>query len=120
MRTGEPARAREVWELAGDCDEALRTERMASTYLVEGNYVAASANYRLALSLSPDCVEAYWGLARLALETGDAAYMVRQCEAGLQTPGISDRVRNSLEWMRDLAQPYSTPRVEDPALHEEQ
>jgi tetratricopeptide (TPR) repeat protein len=120
MRQGDPSAARDVWQhqVLGDCDEGQRLERIASTYLVEGDSEAAIASYRTALRLSPTCGDARWGLARVYLECGDAAAVAEQYHDALDNPAISPAVRNQLQWMRELAEPYAVPKLEDPASRE--
>jgi tetratricopeptide (TPR) repeat protein len=76
LHLGEPALARRVWEESVDVDmprPALRSARVALTYLVQDDFEPARRYYREALAVEPVLFEAHYGLAVLELDAGRAA-----------------------------------------------
>jgi tetratricopeptide (TPR) repeat protein len=77
LHLGEPARARGLLQKATTVSEpALREARIATTYLIEGDFDAARRHYRAALDAKPGLFEAHYCLAVLEQDAGlaDAAY----------------------------------------------
>jgi hypothetical protein len=73
LHLGLPARARRIWEQAADAPTpSLRLARIAAAELAELDDRTAEATYRAALDLDPASGEAWFGLALLHLQRGDA------------------------------------------------
>jgi hypothetical protein len=73
MHLGYADRARRVWERAPDPpSDALRLARVGTAELAEFEYTAAEQAYDAALKLDPTLSEAWFGLALLYTQTGDA------------------------------------------------
>jgi tetratricopeptide (TPR) repeat protein len=73
LHLGEPARARAGWQTAASNPRpALREARLATTYLVEGDFASARRHYQQALGTEPGLFEALYCLAVLEQDAGDA------------------------------------------------
>jgi tetratricopeptide (TPR) repeat protein len=73
LHLGEPARARELWRKGVSVPQpAIAIARIATTYLVEGDFEAARRHYRQAIEVKPDLFEANYCLAVLEQDAGDA------------------------------------------------
>jgi tetratricopeptide (TPR) repeat protein len=111
LATGDPVRARAVWQdqISGEFDTARRDERIAFTWLVEGDLPAAMALYQAALRRAPQFADAQWGLALCLLEAGDASGVLRECDWALRDSSLPARLAEQFRWMRMLAEPYAKP-----------
>ena len=73
LHLGEPAKARAAWlEGGSNADNPLRSARVGLTYLVEDRFDAARSAYQTAIEADPKLFEAYFGLASLELDAGNA------------------------------------------------
>ncbi|MFL5244645.1 MAG: tetratricopeptide repeat protein [Gemmataceae bacterium] len=80
MHLGYPRKARLIWERAGGApSEAVRLERLASTYWVEGESDEAVNLYRKSLAADPGHSETNWALAWLYAQRGDATFAHGAC-----------------------------------------
>jgi tetratricopeptide (TPR) repeat protein len=74
LHLGEPSRARDWLQQATSIPRpGLRDARIATTYLVEGDFVAARRYYHQALEIEPDLLEARYCLAVLEQDAGLAS-----------------------------------------------
>jgi tetratricopeptide (TPR) repeat protein len=88
MHLGEPVRARELWTRATKSpDPAIRDARIATTYLVEGEFAAARRHYRLALDAQPGLFEAHYCLAVLEQDAGDAVAAYAHARKAVSSAG---------------------------------
>ena len=87
LHLGRPAAARRVWERAADPPTpAVRLARLAAAALAGLDFSAAEHDYRAAIALDPRLGEAWFGLALLFTELGDAKGSVTAARAALQCP----------------------------------
>ena len=81
---GEPAEARRYWERAqAPTSPALRLARIAQAELALTDIEAAEKTFRAALGLDHRLGEAWFGLALLELQLGDADATLAACREGL-------------------------------------
>ena len=74
LHLGEPARARAIWaQSVAPANHALRSARVALTYLIEGDFDAARGAYDEAVKADPTLFEAHFGLAVLEQDDARAA-----------------------------------------------
>ncbi len=107
LHLGHPAEARRVWAGAADPPApALRLARLAAADLATLDFAAAERTYRAALKLDPGLGEAWFGLAVLHTERGDAAAVLTAARQGLKQPltPAQDALLRDLE---ALAAPYA-------------
>jgi tetratricopeptide (TPR) repeat protein len=105
MHLGQPADARRFWERAPS--PADRLCRVAATYWVERQWQTAEALYREALTHNAKAPEAWWGLAMLHAEMGDAEPALRACRAALAL-SLTESQRRSLQDLEPLLSRYVT------------
>ncbi len=107
LRLGHPAKARRVWASAEDPPApALRLARLATADLAALDFAAAERTYRAALELDPALGEAWFGLAVLHTERGDAAAVLAAARQGRKhslTPPQDVLLRD----LEALAAPYA-------------
>ena len=73
LHLGEPSRARAIWQNAVSTPQAaVALSRVGATYLAEEDFDSARRAYREALQAQPDLFEAYYSLAVLEGDAGDA------------------------------------------------
>jgi pentatricopeptide repeat protein len=85
LHLGQPAAARRIWErAAGVPSTALRASRIATAALASEDFEAAKEGYESALELDPGLGEAWFGLALLHTQRGDAREASAACEGGLR------------------------------------
>ncbi len=85
LHLGEPAVARRVWEHApGAPTTALRLSRIATAALASQDFQSAKEGYESALALDSGLGEAWFGLALLHAQRGDAKEASAACEGGLR------------------------------------
>ncbi|WP_435016161.1 tetratricopeptide repeat protein [Tundrisphaera sp. TA3] len=73
LHLGRPDRARAAWLAVGEsAPAAVRSARVAMTYLVEDDFEAARRAYAEALAADPKLFEAHFGLAVLEQDAGHA------------------------------------------------
>jgi tetratricopeptide (TPR) repeat protein len=105
VHLGHPEQARGVWERAADAPStALRRCRLASAALAALDFATAEAEYRAALKHDPRFGEAWFGLALLYTQRGDAPQAFAAARSGLE-PGstLSPPQRRFLEGIQALA-----------------
>jgi tetratricopeptide (TPR) repeat protein len=74
IHLGEPERARAAWREAAEPPRpALRSARIAATFLIENDFDAARRSYQEALAVEPGMFEAHYGLAVLEHDAGRAS-----------------------------------------------
>jgi hypothetical protein len=84
MHLGYPDKARAVWQNAlHPPSEAVRQERLGSTYWVERDFEEATSLYRQSWSADPSRFEPGWALAWLHTQRGEAEPALRACRATL-------------------------------------
>ncbi len=90
LHLGRPAEARSLWERAQDPPSAaLRQARIAACALAALDFETAVAEFHRALDLEPGLAEAWFGLALLHTQRGDAALALAAARTGAslnQTP----------------------------------
>jgi tetratricopeptide (TPR) repeat protein len=120
LHLGRPADARRAWEqAAAPPSEAVRRCRLAETYWVERDLAQAAAQYRAALTADPphkpgapatghkpeapakELAEAWWGLALLEAQRGDAAAARQACREALRL-SLPPRLRADLQGLATL------------------
>jgi len=105
MHLGRPADARLLWERARACPSgALRSCRVAATFWAEGELDAASRLFRQAAHADPRLPEAWWGLAMVRAQAGDAGTVREACREALRLP-LNERMRNDLESLLKIVNP---------------
>jgi tetratricopeptide (TPR) repeat protein len=105
LHLGHPEQARGAWALAADAPSAaLRLCRLASAALAGFDFATAEVEYRAALNHDPRLGEAWFGLALLYTQGGDAPQALAAAQSGLE-PGatLSPPERKFLEGVRALA-----------------
>ena len=108
LHLGEPDRARLAWqEVTSPPRPALRSARLAVTFLVEGEFETARRLYREALAVEPDLFEARYGLAVLEFDLGRAAEALDAArKAVAQAP--NDLARRAAEAIAHRVEPFTT------------
>ncbi len=107
MHLGQPSTARLVWQCAaGALAEALRQSRVATAALAAQEFPAARAGYESALKLDPALGEAWFGLALLHTQLGEAPEALAACESGLRLSPTDARAA-ALKALQDVSRPQS-------------
>jgi tetratricopeptide (TPR) repeat protein len=106
LHLGEPAVARAIWQGALDPPRpALRDARVALTYMAEYDLARARGGYRAAVEREPKLFEAWYGLAVLARDAGDAkAALDAARRAAAAAP--TDFARRAAKDLAALVEPY--------------
>ena len=87
LHLGRAAEARGVWLGAVDPPSpAVRSARLAAAALAALDFPAARREYRAALEQQPDLGEAWFGLALLHVQLGEADEALAACRAGRKCP----------------------------------
>ena len=87
LDVGRPRDAIRIWEGAAEPPApALRPARIAAAALVAQDFPAAERGYREALRLDPALGEAWFGLALLHTQRGEAPEALAACREGLRRP----------------------------------
>ncbi len=107
LQLGQPEKARHVWEHASATSEADRLCRLASTFWVERDFDAAIQRYTRALAMDPKRAEAWWALAMIHTQRGQADAALQACHKGLALQP-SEQQRTSLQQLEELLRPYAT------------
>jgi tetratricopeptide (TPR) repeat protein len=103
MHMGQPAAARQVWQAAtSPPSEAVRLARLASTYWVERDFETARRTYQESLKKDPQLGEAWWGLAMMSAQLGQAQSLLDACRQGSQRK-LSKREQEDLRELERLA-----------------
>jgi hypothetical protein len=107
LHLGHPAQARRVWASAAEPPApALRLARLATAELAALDFTAAERTYRAALEVDPALGEAWFGLAVLHTQRGDAPAVLAAARQGLKhalTPAQDLLLRD----LQALAAPYA-------------
>jgi tetratricopeptide (TPR) repeat protein len=107
MHLGQPLTARLVWQrAAGAPAEALRQSRIATAALAAQEFPAARAGYETALKLDPALGEAWFGLALLHTQLGEAPETLAACARGLRLSPTEAQAA-ALKGLQDVARPQS-------------
>lgn len=93
LHLGEPARARALWERVPEPPSpAVRDARIATTFLVEGDFTAARRLFEQALKADPKLFEAHYSLAVLEQDAGNAQASYAQALVAVETaPNDADQ-----------------------------
>ena len=85
LHLGRPAEARQIWECASDPPSpAIKLTRLATAALAALDFAMAETSYRAALDVDPARGEAWFGLALLHTQRGDAAGALAAARQGLR------------------------------------
>jgi tetratricopeptide (TPR) repeat protein len=107
VHLGQPLTARLVWQrAAGTLPEALRQTRIATASLVAQEFLAARTSYESALKLDPALGEAWFGLALLHTQLGEALEALAACATGLRLSPTEAQAA-VLKRLQDVARPQS-------------
>src|SRR5439155_13454084 len=108
LSAGDPDRARTAWSESGRSgeNESAIARRVAATYFVEGRLSEAADSYRSALASNPGQAMARYGLAICYLELGDAAGVVRECDAAVKSATLPGTLAYFCRDMRGVAEPH--------------
>ena len=83
LHLGRPAEARGVWLGAADSPSpAVRSARLAAAAIAALDFPAARRDYRAALDQQPDLGEAWFGLALMHVQLGEADEALAACRTG--------------------------------------
>jgi tetratricopeptide (TPR) repeat protein len=86
LHLGRPAEASRVWETATlPPSPALKLTRVATAQLAAIDFETALQTYRSALDLDPRLAEAWFGVALLHTQRGDAAAALTAASEGART-----------------------------------
>lgn len=109
LHLGWPAEARQIWDRSADAPStAVRLVRIAATALAAQDFPAAASLYHGALQVDPESVEAWFGLALLHTQLGDAAEAVATARDCRRLP-ISPSELLFLRGVESLAAPRGVP-----------
>jgi len=87
LHLGRPAEARQLWERAADPPTpSLRLTRIATAQLAALDFEAARRTYQSALVLDRALGEAWFGLALLHTQLGEAEHALAAAREGLRSP----------------------------------
>ncbi len=90
LHLGRSADARRVWErAAAPPSQAVLLSRIATAALASQDFAAAKEGFESALKLDSGLGEAWFGLALLHAQLGEAQEAAAACEAGLRRPGTA-------------------------------
>jgi tetratricopeptide (TPR) repeat protein len=114
LHLGEPAEARRYWEQAqAPPSPALRLARIAQAEMASNDLEAAEKTFRAALQLEHRLGEAWFGLALLEVQVGDADAALAACREGLACT-LTEPQLAALDNIRTLVAPFAasdrTPR----------
>jgi tetratricopeptide (TPR) repeat protein len=112
LHLGQPAQACRIWEQVADSPSpSLRVARIATAALAELDYQTAETTYRAALNIDPGQGEAWFGLALLHLQRGDAEEAFAAARRG-RRQALTPAQDEFLQSVEALAAPYaSKPRI---------
>jgi tetratricopeptide (TPR) repeat protein len=100
LHLGEPAVAQQLWKAATDAQsDALRLARIAEADLVLMDFEAAIRSWRAAVRMDRRLGEAWYGLALLYLQRGNAGETDNCCREGLRC-SLTGPQRRALQQMR--------------------
>lgn len=111
LQLGDPAAARRVWDRAtAPTAVALRLARIGEAELASLDFEAAARSLGAALEHDPKLGEAWFALALLRVQSGDAAGACSACRDGLACL-LTEPQCSALEQMLKLADRSNQPRV---------
>jgi tetratricopeptide (TPR) repeat protein len=116
LHLGRPGDARRVWERSTPPSRADLLCRLAATRWVERDPGAAAALYRQALDLDPGRAEAWWGLAWVSTQQGQARPALEAGRAGLEHQPTPQQ-RAGLRTLFEVLPRYAPPRADGPDPH---
>jgi tetratricopeptide (TPR) repeat protein len=105
-RMGEQARARELYELALECDSALpqASKNLGDILYRDGRYDEAAEAYQRALRAKPELGDdTYAKLGNVFYKRRDREQAIRMWERALKINPANDVVRTNLEFVRGAA-----------------
>jgi tetratricopeptide (TPR) repeat protein len=109
LRLGRPADARRVWQQATAApSESLRQSRLADTYWIEEDFATAARLYSQATAADPIRGEAWWALAMIRTQSGQAAEAVAACRQGLKC-SLPDPLRSEMQSLEMLLASHTEP-----------
>jgi tetratricopeptide (TPR) repeat protein len=108
LHLGEPAEARRYWTRAhGSPSPALRLARIAQAELALTDIEAAEQTFRAALRLDHRLGEAWFGLALLELQLGDADATLAACQEGMACT-LTEPQRVVLDKFKNLVDQFAS------------
>jgi tetratricopeptide (TPR) repeat protein len=108
LHLGEPAEGRRYWERAqAPRSPALRLARIAQSELALTDLEAAEKTFRAALGLDHRLGEAWFGLALLELQLGDADATMAACHAGMSCT-LTEPQREVLDKFKTLVDRFTS------------
>lgn len=111
LHLGQPAKARALWEIVPKPpSEALRSSRIGTSYLTEGEFAKARESYKAALAADPDLFESLYGLALLEQDAGhapEALDAARKAEKAAK----NDVARSAVRTIIVTVTPYATSGI---------
>jgi pentatricopeptide repeat protein len=106
LHLGQPADARQIWARAADAPSpAVRQSRIATAALASQDFQAAREGYESALKLDSGLGEAWFGLALLHAQLGEAKEALAACEGALRQSLTPAQVA-ALEVFQKLIAPH--------------
>jgi tetratricopeptide (TPR) repeat protein len=107
LHLGRPAAARAVWEGAADPPSpAARLARLALAALAAHDAPTAERQFRAAIGLDPRMGDAWFGLALLCTEKGDALGALTAARTAMQCP-LTPSQTTFMAGIEALARPYA-------------
>jgi tetratricopeptide (TPR) repeat protein len=121
LRLGQPAEARASLEAATNVpSESVRLCRIAETHLVEQQFARAEQLLQQALAADPRLADAWWDLASMHAQQGDAAATYESCRRGLECD-LTPEARADLTGLKEIAdryRPVMPPNIEQKGTKE--
>ena len=110
LQLGEPAEARRYWERAqAPPSHALRLARIAQAELASTDIEAAEKTFRAAIEVDHRLGEAWFGLALVELQLGDADATLAACHKGM-TCALTEPQRVVLDKFKTIAERFASSR----------
>ena len=108
LHLGEPAQARRCWERAlAPPSPALRLARIAEAELALTDIESAEKTFRAALDRDHRLGEAWFGLALLELQLGDADATLAACNEGMSCT-LTEPQRNVLDKFKTVVDRFAS------------
>ncbi len=114
LQLGRPIEARELWERAASPpSRAGQLARVATAALAAFDFEIALQTYRSALDLDPNLAEAWFGVALLRTQQGDAAAALTAARKGLKQ-NLTPAQKAFLAAIEALVAPYAEDKKASP------
>jgi hypothetical protein len=114
LHLGRPAEAAELWERLAPPSRALQLARLATASLATFDFETALRIYRSALEIDPSLSEAWFGVALLHTQRGDAAAALTAAREGMKrSPTPAQQA--FLTAIEAFVAPYSSAQRASPA-----